>query len=158
MNRYSFISNSYKRPKVIYPSYTDPETGNKYWFKNNKFTENPNKSPSGWSGLHRVNGPAIEWANGDKSWYLNGKLHRIDGPAAEGIDGHKSWYLNGKRHRTDGPAIEWANGDKEWYLNGRRHRIDGPAVEYPNGTKSWYLNGVYLTEEQFNTLVQKNNH
>ena len=23
------------------------------------------------------------WANGDKSWYLNGKLHREDGPAIE---------------------------------------------------------------------------
>ena len=58
--------------------------------------------------------------NGDKSWYLNGKLHREDGPAVEYADGSKSWCLNGKLHREDGPAIEWANGDKWWYLNGEK--------------------------------------
>ena len=34
------------------------------------------------------------------------------------LDGDKSWYLNGKLHREDGPAIEYANGYKSWYLNG----------------------------------------
>ena len=42
-------------------------------------------------------------------------------------NGNKSWYLNGKLHREDGPAREWANGDKVWYLNGKLHREDGPA-------------------------------
>ena len=46
--------------------------------------------------LHRVDGPAIEWADGDKSWYLNGEFHRIDGPAIEWADGYKAWYLNGE--------------------------------------------------------------
>ena len=32
--------------------------------------------------------------NGDKHWGLNGKLHREDGPAIERADGSKSWYLN----------------------------------------------------------------
>ena len=32
--------------------------------------------------------------NGDKHWYLNGKLHREDGPAVERADDSKSWYLN----------------------------------------------------------------
>lgn len=45
--------------------------------------------------------------------------HREDGPAVEWADGIKSWWLNGKRHREDGPAIEWADGIKSWYLNGR---------------------------------------
>ncbi|MDE1834752.1 MAG: hypothetical protein KGH64_05445 [Candidatus Micrarchaeota archaeon] len=59
--------------------------------------------------------------NGDKEWRLpNGKLHRTDGPAIEYANGDKEWYLNGQRHRTDGPAFERANGDKEWWLNGRR--------------------------------------
>jgi len=60
------------------------------------------------------------WDNGDKSWYLNGKLHREDGPAAEYADGSKFWYLNDKIHREDGPAREWASGSKSWYLNGKR--------------------------------------
>ena len=55
-------------------------------------------------------------------------------------NGDKRWYLNGKLHRTDGPAVVWPNGDKLWYLNNERHRTDGPAVEYADGDKSWYLN------------------
>ena len=37
------------------------------------------------------------YPNGDKSWYLNGKLHREDGPAIEYADGNKFWFLNGER-------------------------------------------------------------
>jgi hypothetical protein len=65
-------------------------------------------------------------------------------------DGDKFWYLNGKLHREDGPAIEWAKGDKAWYLNNKRHREDGPAIEFSSGSKSWFLNDEYLTEEEFN--------
>ena len=36
------------------------------------------------------------YTNGDKCWYLNGKLHREDGPAIEYSNGHKEWFLNGK--------------------------------------------------------------
>ena len=57
------------------------------------------------------------YPNGDKCWYLNGKLHREDGPACEYTNGDKEWYLNGKCHREDGPAREWVNGFKAWYLN-----------------------------------------
>ena len=48
-----------------------------------------------------------------------GQYHRIHGPALEYADGSKSWYLNGLRHREDGPAIEWGNGRKSWWLNGK---------------------------------------
>ena len=58
--------------------------------------------------------------NGDKRWYLNGKLHRTDGPAIEYADDTKVWFLNNKRHRTDGPAIESAGGSKYWFLNGKQ--------------------------------------
>ena len=81
-------------------------------------------------------------------WYLNGKLHRIDGPAFEHANGDKSWYLNGKLHRKGGPAIEYKNGDKFWYLNGECHRIDGPAIEWADGDKWWYLNGKEVKEEE----------
>jgi len=33
--------------------------------------------------------------NGDKFWFLNDELHREDGPAIEYADGTKLWYLNG---------------------------------------------------------------
>jgi hypothetical protein len=31
---------------------------------------------------------------GNKTWYLNGQRHRTDGPACEWSDGSKSWYLH----------------------------------------------------------------
>ena len=52
---------------------------------------------------------------------LEGKLHRTDGPAVEYADGHKEWYINGQRHRTDGPAVECADGDKSWYIDGNEY-------------------------------------
>jgi hypothetical protein len=45
-------------------------------------------------------------------WRLVHLLHRDDGPAIEYSDGEKVWYQHGLRHRIDGPALEHANGDK----------------------------------------------
>ena len=45
---------------------------------------------------HRVDGPAIEWVNGDKSWWVNGLLHRLDGAAREWVSGAKDWFINGE--------------------------------------------------------------
>ena len=70
-------------------------------------------------------------------------------------NGDKYWYLNGKIHREDGPAIDRANGDKFWALKGKIHREDGPAIEYADGVKSWYLNGHKLTEQEWKAKVSK---
>jgi phage gp46-like protein len=102
---------------------------------------------------HRLDGPAIECADGDRAWWLDDKLHRLDGPAFEYADGSKAWFVDGKRHRLDGPAIEYADGSKLWYVDGKLHRLDGPAVEYADEDKAWYVNGKRLTEEQFNALT-----
>jgi len=64
-------------------------------------------------------------------------------------NGDKEWFLNGKLHRKDGPAVEHANGDKAWWLNDMLHREDGPAIEYTNGYKVWYLNGKSYSEPNF---------
>ena len=69
--------------------------------------------------LHRLDGPAIEYANGTKSWYQNNQLHRLDGPAIESSDGDKYWYQNDQLHRLDGPAVEWADGTKVWSVHGK---------------------------------------
>jgi hypothetical protein len=58
-------------------------------------------------------------SNGNKHWYLNGKLHRVDGPASEEANGTKRWWLNDKLHRVDGPAVEHANRNNSWYLNSK---------------------------------------
>jgi hypothetical protein len=43
-----------------------------------------------------VDGPAIEWTNGAREWWLNGQRHREDGPAIESADAGRLWYLNGQ--------------------------------------------------------------
>jgi len=72
------------------------------------------------SQLHREGAPAIEWADGDKFWYINGELHREDGPAVEFLDGGKEWWNKDSLHRLDGPAVECASGHKAWYINGKQ--------------------------------------
>jgi hypothetical protein len=95
--------------------------------------------------------------NGDRIWRdETGAAHRTDGPAAEWANGYKAWYLHGERHRTDGPAVEHANAHyKEWWVHGRRHRTDGPAVDHANRYKAWFLHGKETTQWEFtNLLVQ----
>ena len=87
-------------------------------------------------------------------WYLNGKIHRVNGPAVEFADGTREWWSNGKIHRVNGPAIEFADGTKHWYINGEIHREDGPAVEIAVGNKYWWLNGLPKSEEEFNDIIQ----
>jgi antitoxin component YwqK of YwqJK toxin-antitoxin module len=56
------------------------DDGTKYWYHNDK--------------LHRE-----EWSScgsspiGTKKWYLNGNIHRTDGPAVEYADGTKMWFV-----------------------------------------------------------------
>ena len=68
---------------------------------------------------HNPDGPAvIGFAGRHKEYWFKGLRHRIDGPAIEYASGDKYWYINGELHREDGPAIEDANGDKYWFING----------------------------------------
>jgi hypothetical protein len=89
--------------------------------------------------------------NSDGIFFYNekGERHREDGPACEYVNGSREWFLNGKPHRVGGPACEYAGVFKSWWLNGRRHREDGPAIEWSNGKKQWWLNGLKLSEEEF---------
>ena len=56
--------------------------------------------------LHRVGAPAVVHLSGNKFWYINDKLHRIDGPAVEYADGtfieyafgSKSWWVEDERY------------------------------------------------------------
>jgi hypothetical protein len=60
----------------------------------------------------------IDRRYGTKFWKNKKKqLHKLDGPAIEWLNGEKEWWRNGMRHREDGPAFIYANGDKEWWIN-----------------------------------------
>lgn len=79
--------------------------------------------------------------DGATFWYLHGVVHRDDGPAVVYPNGEKWWFQFGKQHREDGPAIERADGSKQWFRDGLCHRDDGPAFEGADGRKEYYLNG-----------------
>jgi hypothetical protein len=90
----------------------------------------------------------IRWYN-DKE-----ELHRLDGPAFEWPNGSKEWYVDGERHRLDGPAVECADGSKSWYIDGKLHRLDGPAIECANGYKAWWVDDKKMTEKEFNEYTK----
>ena len=91
----------------------------------------------------------------DKFYYKDKAMtiyHRLDGPAVEGADGSKAWYVDGKQHRLDGPAVKYADGSKSWWVDDKLHRLDGPAVEYAGGYKEWWVEDKRLSENEFNAL------
>ena len=93
--------------------------------------------------------------SGNKYWRdLNGYFHREDGPAIEYVDGAKLWFIGGNLHREDGPAVEYVDGTKLWYINGESHRVDGPAIEYADGPKEWYINGDEYSFEDWLDQLQ----
>jgi hypothetical protein len=57
-----------------------------------------------WNDIPECYTGIVEHPDGIKVWYLlNGRLHREDGPAIEYMDGEKHWYLNGINYSQE----EW---------------------------------------------------
>ena len=88
--------------------------------------------------------------SGDKTWKdSNGECHRVDGPAVEHANGTKIWYIHGRFHRVDGPAVEFTNGYKAWYTHGQCHRVDGPAIERANGEKEYWYKDKQISKDRY---------
>ncbi len=111
--------------------------------------------------LHRTDGPAVEYPEGEE-WWINGKLHREGDLPAVDLPKLKKWYKNGVVHRDSGPAIESFGADtyrystddpdgpdpnkgdeyQIWCVNGYIHRIGNPAyINKTTGYRSWRKNG-----------------
>lgn len=82
-------------------------------------------------------------------------IHRDDGPAIIYPNGDEYHFKMGKCHRVGGPAVKYADGSYAYLQNGEYHREDGPAVTWPNGQGDYYIRGAFLTEEQFLKRTQK---
>jgi len=53
---------------------------------------------------HRIDGPAVIRQSSlgvHKEWWKHGSRHRVDGPAIEYGDGTKAWFYNGKQIDCD---------------------------------------------------------
>ncbi|MBZ9652647.1 hypothetical protein [Psychroflexus montanilacus] len=94
--------------------------------------------------------------NGIKEWTNHkGEKHRENGHAVEFPNGTKEWWTNGKLHREDGPAIEFAAGGKQWNVNGKCHREDGPAVILWNGACQYFLNDKFYNFDEWKKKIRK---
>lgn len=61
--------------------------------------------------------------NGTKEWYRLDVLHREDGPAVEYANGDKEWWWRGKRFRIDdGPVAIYGNKEY-WYKYGDFEKV-----------------------------------
>lgn len=135
------------------PADIDPISGSWKWYKNGAVHRDVDPI----TGI--AEGPAISNSN-SKSWCVNGNLHRIDGPAIEYANGLKVWYINGTKlieeefnayvnPKSDTPHNEVRitrneNGEetcKAYLLNGKLHRVGAPAVEGV-GKSEWWTLGV----------------
>ena len=78
--------------------------------------------------LHRLNCPAIEWADGSREWYQNGQRHRLDGPAVECPDDIYQWWLNDVQYTEESwraatqPVVEMTVAEIEAAL-GKRIKV-----------------------------------
>jgi hypothetical protein len=90
------------------------------------------------------NDKTIRWYN-DKD-----QPHRLDGPAIEYANGSKAWYQESERHRLDGPAIEKADGSKEWFIDGKSLT----EAEFLNKTSPLNEKTVEIDEKKYKlTLI-----
>lgn len=102
--------------------------------------------------------PTVIWADGSRSWYINGELHRPpcsdadDRPTVICSGGSLYWHSNGKLHRGgDKPAVIHTSGAQYWYINGNLHRYDDkPAIVWPDGSQYWYVNGKHHRDSDAN--------
>jgi hypothetical protein len=52
--------------------------------------------------LHSANSPAIQYSNGDETWYFHGKFHRVDGPAIDWpLKNYYVYYINGVQYSKE---------------------------------------------------------
>ena len=51
-------------------------------------------------------------------WRKEDKIHREDGPAIEYHNGDRLWLMEDVLHREEGPAIEWNNGNTDYFVYG----------------------------------------
>lgn len=94
--------------------YTKVSNGTVYYYKDPEQTI-----------LHRTDGPAIVWEDGDEEWYQNGELHRMDGPAVTYKLSNSTYYLVDDVDITSiRSGVYWGTTDLQQQLD----KLKGTAV------------------------------
>ena len=94
------------------------ENGNNYWYFEGKLHRKENLPASIIDGKNNyfLNGEQYHLQeNGTREFFdFYGRRHRVNGPAIEYSNGDEEWWLLGKRHRDDEPAVIY--GDKKFWF------------------------------------------
>jgi len=89
--------------------------------------------------------------HGTKRYYNDKEqLHRLDGPAVEFKDGTKYWYINGNNHRNIDPSNQWQYRIKYWCFKDKAHRIGGPCS---SAFSWWFIHGKEYSKEGYYNKV-----
>lgn len=103
-----------------------------------------------WTVEGQPNGTAYEWEfhrTYHDATYAGLLLHRDDGPAIEWADGDSRWINHGKLHREGGlPAVEYGNAAAAWLDRGTLGRL--VSHQPANERGAWYIHGLKVTEAQ----------
>jgi hypothetical protein len=90
---------------------------------------------------HNPEGPAVIAYDGlHKEYWYKGMRHRIEGPAIQYADGDYEYFEQGRRHNLKGPA-KCIDGVVEYWIDGRQYLSEDEyimklfAMGYVNGKK-----------------------
>jgi len=75
--------------------------------------------------IHRDDGPAVVYNDGQMWWYQNGKIHREDGPAIVDPKGEQFWSLDGTPYTEEQHAAEMKRRNNKDSCSGKVVEIDG---------------------------------
>lgn len=68
--------------------------------------------------LHNEEEPTIIFNNEDKYWIQHHKFHRLDGPAIEFKDGRKKYYIDNSSYDEE---VYWNHSDVKKYMYLKEH-------------------------------------
>lgn len=103
---------------------------------------------------HRIGGPAATQPPGNKYWGEYGQLHRLDGPAIEWHDGNFSYYIKGKvfsKEEWEKEVSRYKTKQNVFYHVNKDVYIDPSTTKYKHAR---YSNGWELDGDQNGILVR----
>jgi len=127
------------------------EYGGEYWLEGIKFTKEEFEKK-----VNELKMKTVKYGNRVETLNDKGELHSFnDKPAVEWNDGDKEWYKEGKLHRTDRPAVMFDKICESWFKKGFRHRLDGPAIKWVHGNEDYYIEDIRYTKKEFEKKVNE---
>jgi len=118
----------------------------------------------GTTRLHNEGEPAIHFENGDKVWHQHNKIHRLDGPAIEYVNGRKEYYIDDIQYSE---TNYWNHPDVIAY----KEKMNNKSIQYetkilpsgilienrPNKYEKycWFIKGTDILHNEGEPAIEK---